>query len=89
MKQCTLCQQEKPETEFHRKRDGRAARCRACANGNRKPLLVFGAHKSTPDGGLTHDEIGARLGLSRQRVHQIEIVALAKLRASLARMERP
>jgi transcriptional regulator len=38
---------------------------------------VFGA------GGLTHKQIGEKLGITRARVHQIEHRALKKLRAAL------
>lgn len=34
---------------------------------------------------MTHSEIAAEMGVSKQRVHQIEQAALAKLRAMLLR----
>lgn len=36
-------------------------------------------------GAMSHDEIGRRLGLSRQRVQQLEQRALRKMRAVLRR----
>jgi len=43
------------------------------------------ALRGTRDGvGLTHDEIGRRLGVSRVRVGQIERAALAKMYAAVA-----
>lgn len=39
-----------------------------------------GPYHTENDIGLSHDEIAARLGLSRQRVGQIERQALKKLR---------
>lgn len=57
---------------------GETRRCRACT-----PLVRTVA--STHDGiGLTHSEIGERLGISKQRVEQIERVALLKMRRALA-----
>ena len=58
--------------------NGESKGCLACT-GNGK--------KQGPDGtldgvGLTHQEIADRLGLSKQRIQQIEKVALEKMRAA-------
>jgi RNA polymerase sigma-32 factor len=52
---------------------------------NPRELMIIRARRFTDDEGETLDAIGKRLGISKERVRQIEHVALRKLRAALTR----
>lgn len=54
---------------------------RGCAKCAPVPRTTAATHDGI---GMTHSEIGARLGISKQRVEQIERVALLKLRRSMS-----
>ncbi len=91
MTPCIRCKVAKPPEAFRvnkRNRSGRFGFCRACENA-RKSELRRGT--LTPEhlperSGFTLHEIGLVLGVSRERVRQIEVIALRKLRVALAEM---
>ncbi|MDX2238335.1 MAG: RNA polymerase factor sigma-32 [Hyphomonadaceae bacterium] len=57
----------------------------ALAELNPRELMIIRARRFTDDEGETLDAIGKRLGISKERVRQIEHVALRKLRTALTR----
>lgn len=85
-RKCCQCGKEKPVSQFYRRLDGYQSRCKVCDNGNRVTRMQVTTYATNAgikigDGGATHEEIAAVLGVTRARVQQIEAGALRKLRA--------
>jgi DNA-directed RNA polymerase sigma subunit (sigma70/sigma32) len=91
---CCQCKTEKPVSEFYRRLDGYQSRCKVCDSSNRvtrlRASMLTGGASVFGGAVMTHEEIGAVLGVTRARVQQIEAQALKKLyRAAAKRGMRP
>lgn len=68
---CTVCRKKLAS--------GDVKRCATCPQAYTKPDYDKFLATPIPEGGATHAEIGAAIGISAERVRQIEAVALRKL----------
>ncbi len=87
MTPCTSCKVAKPPEAYRVRRDVRAGRkrvCRVCENAQRR--IATPEHQPERGPGKTLQEVALVLGVSRERVRQIEVIALRKLRVALAEM---
>jgi len=82
LKPCTQCGDPKPADAFGRNGDRPQSRCKSCERERAVYYRLRGASVRAKDtGGLTHEAIAKRLGISKAGVQLIEARPLKKLRA--------
>jgi hypothetical protein len=83
-KKCPRCGEVKSAAAFPVSKNRSRPNCKTCEAARMRRLRAEGCKvgRPTDTGGLSHIEIGRRLGIPKSTVQQIEARALKKLRAA-------
>lgn len=86
-RECTRCRRFQPWAEFYHHATGarqKQSHCRTCNKGKcivyMREYRAAGAYEQPKEVGMTYEEIGQAMGISKQAVQQLEQRAIRKLR---------
>lgn len=79
---CTRCNVPKSDDDFYPMRAGRRMYCKRCELDTAKERRSATLDVEGSDGGMTYNQIGEVMGITGERVRQIEVVALRKLKGN-------